>query len=65
MKTDDNNKGLNRRDFLSSATAVSVAASLGSSAVAAAAAGPKPAAPSESELAMEFDDPAGYSATEI
>ena len=66
MKKNEKNEGLNRREFLSSATAVGVAAtSLGKSASAADEATPKPAAPTESELAMEFDDPAGYSATEI
>ncbi len=68
MKTDRKNERLNRREFLSSATAVGVAAaSLGKSGEtsAADAAAPKPAAPTEAELAMEFDDPPAYSATEI
>jgi len=66
MTTDKKNEGLNRRDFLSSATAVGVAtASLGKSVSAAEAAASKPAAPTEAKLAMEFDDPAGYSAVEI
>lgn len=66
MKTDQKSERLNRREFLSSATAVGVAAaSLGNTAEAAKEETAKPVAPTESELAMEFDDPAGYSASEI
>ena len=66
MKTDKKNEGLNRRDFLSSATAVGVAAaSLGKTASAADDVAPRPSAPTEAELTMEFDEPAAYSATEI
>ena len=59
---------LNRREFLSSATAAGVAAaSLGKSTHATASddATAKQVVPTESELAMEFDDPADYSAIEI
>lgn len=68
MKPSDKGEGLNRREFLSSATAVGVAAvSLTNSAPASAkdAGEPATAVPTESQLAMEYDEPEGYSAEEI
>lgn len=69
MNEDDDRKDqLSRREFLSSATAAGVAAaSLGGSANAAEPATTTPAlpaAPSDAELAMEFDEISAYSATE-
>ncbi len=66
MKTND--EKLNRREFLASAGAVGVAAvSLTTSDEAAAqeSTAEQAAAPTEAELAMEFDAPAGYSAEQI
>jgi len=67
-KLDDESDRLNRREFLSSATAAGVAAvSLTNSGPASAkdAGKQKAALPTESQLAMEYDDPEGYSAGEI
>jgi len=68
MKNDDKREQLNRRDFLTSATAVGVAAaSLGRSATAADT-GPttaKPAPPTETELANEFDELDNYSTADV
>jgi len=67
-KSNDKRENLNRREFLSSATAAGVAA------VSITHSGPagaeeqveqKAAAPGEEQLAMEYEDPAGYSADEI
>lgn len=67
--TDDNKRGpLNRREFLTSATAVGVAAaglSGPDSAHGDASTPPKPAPPSEAELAAEFDKLDIYSTKEV
>lgn len=70
MKSGDKGERINRRKFLSSAAAAGVAAaSLSKSEPAAAEEASKPAAPAapptQAQLAMEYEDPAGYSAAEI
>ncbi|MEJ2172686.1 MAG: thiamine pyrophosphate-binding protein [Woeseiaceae bacterium] len=69
MSEKDKSDRVNRREFLSSAAAASVAAAAltgGSRASAQdAASGTSPQPPSEAELAMEYDEPAGYSAEQI
>jgi len=66
VKKNKKNKGLNRRDFLTSATVAGVAAaSLGKSAKADDEVAEKLPAPADAELAMEFDDPGTYSAQEL
>ena len=68
MTKEDKTGPLNRREFLTSATAVGVAATALSgsdSAHGADTTAPKPAPPSESELAAEFDDLDIYSSTEV
>jgi len=70
MKPIDKGDSLNRREFLSTAAAAGVAAaSIASSDEAAAQeSAKKPAGampPSHAQLAMEYEDPSGYSAEEI
>ncbi|MDH3198705.1 MAG: thiamine pyrophosphate-binding protein, partial [Candidatus Krumholzibacteria bacterium] len=70
MKPSDQGEGLNRREFLSSATAAGVAAAAlakpdGASAQDAGQPMAAAAPPTPAQLAMEYDDPAGYSAEEI
>jgi len=68
MKPSDKGEGLNRREFLSSATAAGVAAvslTKGGQASAEEAVEPMAAVPTAAQLAMEYEDPAGYSAEEF
>ena len=69
MKSNDKGDRVNRREFLSSAAAAGVAAASLTNAQSAAAqqTGQSSAAtpPTEAQLAMEYDDPSGYSAEEI
>jgi hypothetical protein len=65
-KTGDERDGLNRREFLSTAAGVAAVSLTQPDQVAAkTAVDTKAAAPTEAELAMEFDEPSGYSTEEI